>query len=83
MDPEQANDIVLEEYYRARKKFKPFNSGHEGYAVILEELEELWDEIKADNRAKAHKEAIQLAAMALAYVIEVKNADYSQRTSNA
>jgi hypothetical protein len=71
----EAINLVVEEYYRARKKFAPFNSGHEGYAVILEELEELWTEIKADNKPKAHKEAIQLAAMALAYVIEVKNAD--------
>ena len=31
---------------RARTKHKPINSAHEGYAVILEELDEFWDEVK-------------------------------------
>lgn len=38
--------IITEELQRARIKFpQPLNSPHEGYAVLLEEVEELIDEI--------------------------------------
>jgi len=70
---------MLAELDRARKKFPAFNSAHEGYAVLLEELDELWTEIKGENpfdnplpsagqaaRRKAiGEEAIQVGAMAL------------------
>ena len=38
-------DIEVE-LHRASEKHSAFHSGHEGYAVILEELDELWDEVK-------------------------------------
>jgi hypothetical protein len=60
------------ELLKAREKFKPLNSGHEGYAVILEELDELWDAVKENNPSHARKEAKQVAAMALAFMLEVK-----------
>ena len=37
---------VYYEYKRASSKFPPFNSAHEGIAIIEEEYDELWDEIK-------------------------------------
>lgn len=37
---------MLAEYDRATEKFGPFNSDHEGYAVMLEEMDELWDVVK-------------------------------------
>ena len=46
-------------------KFKPFNSSHEGFAVLKEEVDELWDAIKSNDLSAAQKEAIQVAAMAL------------------
>ena len=60
------------ELFKAVRKFDPFNSPHEGYAVILEELEELWDHAKANTgrSAEARQEAIQVAAMALRYVFK-------------
>lgn len=64
---------ILEELDGARMKFPPFNSPHEGYAVILEELDELWDEVKA-NRGRtptALAEARQIAAMALWYLLDM------------
>ena len=63
---------VHEEVHRARKKHPPQNSPHEGYAVLKEEVEELWDEIKADNgrSPSARKEAIQIAAMAIRYILD-------------
>ncbi len=64
------------ELFKAVRKFDPFNSPHEGYAVILEELEELWDHAKANTgrSAEARQEAIQVAAMALRYVLDVCDA---------
>jgi len=53
-------------------KFPTFNSNHEGYAVLLEEVDELWDliksskEIVANNRMK--NECIQIAAMAIRFI---------------
>jgi hypothetical protein len=63
---------VKEEVLRDRKKFEPFNSPHEGYAVILEELDELWDEVKKGTQdpAAMFKEAKQVAAMAICFMLE-------------
>lgn len=66
-----AVNLVTVELLQATKKFGPFNSHHEGYAVILEELDELWDEVKANNHSLAIGEAIQVAAMALRYIIDM------------
>lgn len=64
---------ILQEFLRARKKFPPLRGPHEGYAVILEELDELWDAVKSNNIEHARKEALQVAAMALAFMIEVSD----------
>lgn len=59
-------DVARVELGRAARKHGRFNSLHEGYAVLLEEVEELWEEIKRrDPRpAEIYKEAVQIAAMA-------------------
>lgn len=64
---------IATEYLRARIKHAPMHGAHEGYAIMLEEVDELWDEIKKREPSKAEmrKEAIQIAAMALAFVMEV------------
>jgi hypothetical protein len=63
---------VKNELARAEAKFPKFNSHHEGYAVLLEEVDELWEEIKKkkDDRDKNKMivEAIQIAAMALRFI---------------
>ena len=57
---------VESELSRALDKFPAaFHSGHEGYAVIREELDELWDAVKADDEPHACREAVQVAAMAV------------------
>ena len=66
------------ELYEAQQKFPPFNSEHEGYAVIKEELDELWDEIKSktgtsDNK---RKECLQIAAMAIRFIQDLLEADH-------
>lgn len=68
---------VLQELGSARAKFKPFNSSHEGYAAILEEVDELWDEVKDNKRAdtleRQRHEAIQVGAMGIRYLLDVCN----------
>lgn len=61
-------EVVLKELEQAEERFPEFRSLHEGYAIVLEEVEELWSEIKAKNRQEAYHEAVQLAAMALRFL---------------
>ena len=63
---------MIQEFMEATEKFGRFNSLHEGYAVILEELEELWDNIKANADINlTRKEAIQVGAMAMRFVYDL------------
>lgn len=60
---------VAAELERARSQHAPLNSGHEAYAVILEELDEfkaeVWKKRRERNPAAMRTELIQLAAMAI------------------
>ena len=75
---------VINELASAIRKFPAFNSGHEGYAVILEEMDELWIEAKNNKRPDIERkmamyhEAKQVAAMALRFMI-----DCCEESSNA
>lgn len=64
---------VLRELERATEKHPtPIRSRHEGYGVLAEEFEEMWDEIKADapdERVRA--EALQVAAMAIRMIYDL------------
>ena len=68
-------DEVCDELARALSRFPPFNSPHEGKAVIEEELDELWLHVKANSGRSedAMCEAIQVAAMALRYVHDLRD----------
>ncbi len=71
MTKRQWMDVISEEYDYATAKFGKFNSTHEGYAVIKEELDELWDEIKGKGDYIAlQEEARQVAAMALRFLVD-------------
>ena len=54
-----------------------FRSAHEGYAVILEELDELWDEVKKRgarrDRDQMTQEAKQVAAMGVKFLMFMLN----------
>jgi len=63
---------VVAELLRARRKFGPFKNGHEGYAVIREELDELWDAVKGNDLPHSMREAVQVAAMAIRYVLDLR-----------
>lgn len=76
-------DVILgdiaAEIVRAEKRFKPFNSAHEGYAVLREEVDELWEEVKKKRAHRSHdamrKEAVQIAAMAIRFIRDVCRPD--------
>ncbi|MDR5728819.1 MAG: hypothetical protein RB191_15460 [Terriglobia bacterium] len=66
---------ALAEVLRAKDKWPPFNSAHEGFAVLLEEVDELkahvWTRQSKRDIKKMRAEAIQVAAMAIAFAAEV------------
>lgn len=68
---------VQDEVVSAMSKYPRLNSAHEGYAVILEELDELWEEIKNNKRpdtlSRQWVEASQVAAMAVRYMLDVND----------
>jgi NTP pyrophosphatase (non-canonical NTP hydrolase) len=72
--PEAMLDIEIEAL-KATEKYPPFHTAHEGFAVLLEEVNELWDEVKVKqgkrDKAKLRKEAVQVAAMALRFIIDI------------
>lgn len=62
-------DKVKDELARAYAKHgdEPWNR-HQFYAILLEEVDELWDDIKADKPLDLMlKELVQVAAMCLRY----------------
>lgn len=58
---------------KAMSRFQAFNSGHEGWAVIKEELDELWERVRANQGYDdlARQEAVQIGAMALRYIYDL------------
>lgn len=66
-ESETFRGLVTAELAKSREKFPRLHSPHECYAVILEELDEFWDCVRAWKgtiKAEALKELVQIAAMA-------------------
>ncbi len=74
-DSMQAILDVSSEYQRAVDIYPMMNSPHEGLAIILEEFEELkeevWKKQKNHNKHAMRKEAAQIAAMAVRFMVDV------------
>ena len=75
MKSDEALLLIVAEYKRATENNGTFHSAYEGYAVIAEELDELWEEVKkkAKDRdvADLRKEAMQVAAMGLRFMVDL------------
>jgi len=75
MTPGRAMNAILEEFSSASLKYGKFNSAHEGYAILLEEVDELWDEVKKKSSQRDGKamtqEAMQVAAMAMRFMVDM------------
>lgn len=74
-----ALNLVRAELERARNLYPAFHSGHEGFAVIQEEVDELWADVKAGKglrqSAQCGAEAVQIAAMALRFLTDLCDVD--------
>lgn len=61
-------NLVAAELSRARGRHAPINSAHEGYAVILEEIDEFWAEVRKKRGERSPHQMIHelahVAAMA-------------------
>lgn len=63
---------VEEEFRNASAKNEAFHSCHEGYSILAEEVDELWDEVKKKRKLRSSRlmrsECKQIAAMAIRYM---------------
>ena len=73
MSLKEAFNLIYQETYDASKRYPSFHSSHEGYAVLKEEVDELWEEIKKKDRdpEKLRKEAVQVGVMALRFLVDL------------
>lgn len=73
MDRASAIKLISDEIARAQAIRDKYNNFHEASAVIREEYEELWDEIKMKYHdvEKIRYEAVHLAATTLRLLIEL------------
>ena len=71
--------IIKEELEKARAKYGPFNSTHEAYAVLQEEVNEFWDLVQKNGHE--HKEVFmfdelkQVAAIAIRIMEELQEGE--------
>lgn len=74
---------IKTEYATAISNWDLFNSAHEGFAVLLEEVDELkahvWTKQKHRDLEAMRKEAIQIAAMAVRFATEVCNEERGRK----
>jgi hypothetical protein len=72
MKSNTAFKLIEDEFLRASDLYPDLHSNHEAYAVIKEELDELWDEIKKCKGTKGNNlirnELIQIGAMVVRYL---------------
>lgn len=73
MHAQQALNEIELEFSAASRRHDPFNSAHEGFAILLEEVDELWDEVKKRDRSasRMREEAVQIGAMAARFLTDV------------
>lgn len=72
----QFQENLQDEYKRAIDQHGHFHSLHEAYGVILEEVDEFWDEVKKRrgerNLENLKKELIQIAAMCQKLTVDIE-----------
>lgn len=64
----------------AENRYGPFTSTHEGYGVLMEEVAELLDAIRANDFNQIRHEAIQVSAVAFRIASSLEHADSANRS---
>lgn len=59
--------------HKARSMYPDMRSAPEGYAILLEEVDELWAEIKkkSPDKEQMRQEALDVAAMAVRFIVDL------------
>lgn len=68
---EEILEWVLDEVTSAQEKFPVMASPHEGFSILHGEFDEMWDEIKRNDFDGGLEEALQVAAMAVRYILDL------------
>ncbi len=63
---------IINELHTSTLKYGCFKSTHEAYGVLKEEVDEMWDACKCNNIVEMEEEAIQVAAMAIRFIIDAR-----------
>lgn len=73
LEMDRVSSSVLLELDKAMTKHKGMNSSHEAYAVLLEEMDEFWDEVKKQvpDKKNMRKELLQISAMAQRAILDL------------
>jgi hypothetical protein len=74
-DLDECLALVRAEVLRAESKYGPFNTTHEGYGILMEEVEELWEDVKFNRVPQALEEAVQVAAMGVRFMRDLAGAN--------
>ncbi len=72
MKTHEAQYEVWDELMGAMTRYGAMRSAHEGFSILKEEVDELWDEVRANSDMMTLRAgARQVAAMALRFMIEL------------
>jgi len=71
-DAGDAVRAVYDGLRHAQEQFAPLKNGHEGHSVLREEFDEFWEAVRAGDIDQAKKEALQVATMAVQFILDVK-----------
>jgi len=80
MNTDELMNTVLVEVLNADKRYGPFTSTHEGFGVLAEEVAELLEAIRSNERDSIEYEATQVAAVACRIVRSLTNSSTRQRS---
>lgn len=74
---------ILAELESARAAWPPYNSAHEGLGVLMEEVNELQQHVFTNQKKRdiqaMRKECIQVAAVALRFLVDIANEERGRR----
>jgi len=72
MTGSEAFKIIWNALPRTRDAFPTLNSNHEGFALLQDAADDLWDAIRQSKGAFViRKEAVQVAAMSVRFLLDL------------